>query len=116
MFGRGSDKGYKEILKGISIKTLVHGEKTLMSEFQLKKGSELTEHEHVHEQTGYLVKGKIRLFIGDTSRIVTPGDSWCIPSRLMHKAEILEDSVAIEIFSPYREEYSQFINYDDVEK
>ena len=33
------------------------------------------------------------------------GDSWCIPSGVEHGAEILEDSVAIEVFSPVREDY-----------
>jgi quercetin dioxygenase-like cupin family protein len=43
---------------------LVHGEKTLMTEFRLRKGAVLPRHSHPHEQTGYLVKGGIRLFIG----------------------------------------------------
>jgi hypothetical protein len=76
-----------------------------MAEFLLKKGSRLPQHSHPHEQTGYLVKGRIRLFIGSTKNDVVPGDSWCIPSGVEHGAEILEDSVAIEVFSPVREDY-----------
>ena len=34
-----------------------------------------------------------------------PGDSWCIPGHVEHRAEIIEDSVAIEVFSPVREDY-----------
>jgi hypothetical protein len=34
-----------------------------------------------------------------------PDDSWCIPSGVEHGAEIIEDSIAIEVFSPVREEY-----------
>jgi len=34
-----------------------------------------------------------------------PGDSWCVPSGVAHGAEILEDSVVIEVFSPIREDY-----------
>jgi len=36
---------------------------------------------------------------------VAPGDSWCIPGNVEHGAEILMDSVAVEVFSPVREEY-----------
>jgi quercetin dioxygenase-like cupin family protein len=35
----------------------------------------------------------------------TRGASWCIPADVLHDAEILEDSVAIEIFSPVRPDY-----------
>jgi len=114
MFGIASEKGYTEILAGIKIKTLCHGESMLMSEFLLQKDAALPEHSHPYEQTGYLVKGNIRLIVGDDIREIVPGDSWSIPKDLKHKAEILTDSVAIEIFSPAREDYLKFVNPDDI--
>lgn len=87
------------------MKTLVYGEKTLMTEFRLERGNQLPEHSHPHEQTGYLVKGHIILYIGPEKHDVESGDSWCIPCNVIHRAEILEDSVAIEVFSPVREDY-----------
>jgi quercetin dioxygenase-like cupin family protein len=78
MFGNNSDNGYIEVLNGIKIKTINYGQDTLMTEFLLKKDSILLEHAHINEQTGYLVKGKIRLFINGSSRIMNPGDSWNI--------------------------------------
>ncbi|MCX5757089.1 MAG: cupin domain-containing protein, partial [Candidatus Hydrogenedentes bacterium] len=99
------ENGYALALPGIEQKTLVHGEKTLMTEFRLKAGSTLPRHAHPHEQTGYLVKGRIRLSIGPDKCDVAPGDSWCIPGGVEHGAEIFEDAVAIEIFSPVREDY-----------
>lgn len=115
MFGIHSDRGYTEIVKGIRIKTLVSGDETLMTEFVMSKGSELPEHKHVHEQTGYLVRGMMRLRISGLSRLVCPGDSWCVPPHVVHSAEILEDSLAVEVFSPYREEYARYLNREDVE-
>jgi quercetin dioxygenase-like cupin family protein len=76
-----------------------------MTEFLLKSGSTLPKHAHPHEQTGYLVKGRIRLSIGSAEYDVKQGDSWCIPSGVEHGAEIFEDAIAIEIFSPVREDY-----------
>ena len=105
MFERHSESGYHLALMGIEQKTLVYGEKTLMTEFLLKKGSDLPRHSHPHEQTGYLVKGKIRLSIGAEEFEAQPGDSWCIPGGVEHGAEVIEDSVAIEVFSPVREDY-----------
>ncbi len=105
MFVKSSNNGYKQSLSGIEQKTLVYGDKTLMVEFRLQKGATLPLHSHPHEQTGYLVKGQIRLTIGVDIHEVMPGDSWCIPGGTQHSAEIIKDSVAVEVFSPVREDY-----------
>ena len=105
MFEKFSDDGFRKSLDGIEQKTLVHGDKTLMVEFRLKKGSILPLHSHPHEQTGYLVNGHILLTIGSDVFKVKPGDSWCILGSTLHSAEIIEDSVAVEVFSPVREDY-----------
>ena len=90
---------------GIEQKTLVYGEKTLMVEFRLRKGAILPLHAHPHEQSGYLVSGRIRLTIGSEVHSVAAGDSWCIAGGVKHGAEIIENSVAVEVFSPVRQEY-----------
>ncbi len=105
MFRKNSSNGYKSVMAGIEQKTLVHGEKTLMTEFILEKGRQLPKHVHPHEQTGYLITGHIRLTIGTEEYNVVPGDSWCVPGGVEHGAEILETAVAIEVFSPVREDY-----------
>ena len=87
-----------------------------MTEFLLKKDSILTEHSHINEQTGYLVSGKIKLYINNRLKIIMPGDSWSVPSNSKHKGEILEDSVAIEVFSPVRDDYKRYMNREDIEE
>ena len=105
MFYKADESGYRQVLPGIELKTLVYGEKTLFSEFRMEANSILPEHSHIYEQTGYLIKGKIRLAVGEQTFEASPGDSWCIPSNTVHSAEILENSLAIEVFSPVREDY-----------
>ena len=105
MFQKHTKSGYIIATPGIERKTLVYGERTLMGEFLLKKGGQLHQNSHPHEQTGYLVTGRIRLSIGSEKKDAMPGDSWCIPSGVEHGVEILEDSVAVEVFSPVREDY-----------
>ena len=116
MYGKHSTEGYSQMLDGIQIKTLCYGESTLMTEFLLQKDAILPEHSHPYEQTGYLVKGKLRLYIGGRSKNLVSGDSWCIAKNVLHKAEVLEDAVAIEVFSPVREDYLKFIVESDIEK
>jgi len=105
MFAKKSPSGYHSPALGIELKTLVHGQKTLMTEFRLQAGSSLPVHSHPHEQTGYLVQGRLRLIVGDDLHDCGPGDSWCIPSGVEHGAEVLEEALAVEVFSPVREDY-----------
>lgn len=105
MYYKKTTTGYSTPLPNIEQKTFVYGDKTLMTEFRLGKGSVLPMHRHPHEQTGYLVTGHLKLTIGGETHDVTPGDAWCIPSGVEHGAETVEDTVAIEVFSPVREDY-----------
>ena len=105
MFYKRDSSGYRQAVQGVYIKTLVHGEKTLLTEFKLEAGKMLPRHAHVEEQTGYLVSGSIELTIRDKTYTVEPGDSWCIPGNVEHGARVLSDSVAIEVFSPVRKDY-----------
>lgn len=115
MFGKKSDNGYTEVLPGIKIKTLCYGDQTLMTEFMLTKDALLPEHSHENEQIGYLVSGQIKLFINDTARVINPGDSWNVPSNIKHRAEILENAVALEVFCPCRTDYLKYVFNPDIE-
>jgi quercetin dioxygenase-like cupin family protein len=105
MIRKLSLRGYRPALPGIERKTLVHGDRTLMTEFRMRKGSTLPRHTHPHEQTGYLVSGRVRLTIGKRTVDLGPGESWCIPAGVPHGARIAADAVAIEVFAPVREDY-----------
>ena len=104
MFEKRSSEVYSGPFPGIRMKTVCYGDKTLMVEFLLNAGSTLPRHAHMHEQTGYLVSGRMHLLVGDETFDVRPGDSWCIAGDVEHGAEIVEDSVAVEVFSPVRED------------
>lgn len=105
MFQKTDETGYKDLLEGISMKPLVYGDNSLMAKFRLKKGSKLPRHSHPQEQTGYMIFGKMKLIIDREAFITTSGDSWSIPGNVEHHAEIIEDSIAIEVFSPVRPDY-----------
>ena len=114
MFGLDSPKGYQDSIPGIRIKTIARGESVLMSKFSMSAGAQLPSHSHPNEQIGYLLSGRIRLYVGESSRDLGPGDSWCVPSGVSHRADILEDSFALEIFSPVRADYLKYLNTEDV--
>jgi len=105
MFNKRSTSGYAQAMDKVTRKTLVHGSRTLMTEFKLEQGAVLPKHKHPHEQTGYLVSGRMDMTIGGETFPVAPGDSWCIPGDVEHSAVAHDNSVAIEVFCPVREDY-----------
>lgn len=100
-----SPDGYLNVADKIDMKTLVYGEKTLMVEFRLQAGAELPAHHHPYEQTGYLVSGKMDLTIEGKTEAMSAGDSWVIYENETHSAICTGDAVAVEVFSPVREDY-----------
>lgn len=105
MFIKNDERDSKPHLKGIRYKTLTFGDRTSLSEFNLKKGSIIPRHKHPHEQTGYVISGRLIFTIDDERFEAEPGDSWNIPGNVEHDAEVLEDTLVIEVFSPAREDY-----------
>ena len=105
MFTKSDVDGFETVAPGIRRRTLCYGSTTLMTEFQLERDHVLPMHSHPQEQTGYLVGGRLRLTIGERVYDVVPGDSWCIAGGIVHGAEVLDDALAVEVFSPVREDY-----------
>ena len=105
MFKKSSEIKPVNMMEGVERKTLTRGKRMLLVEFSFRAGATVPEHKHLHEQTGYLCRGSGKLWIGDDAFELLPGSSWSIPPDAPHKAEFFEDSVAIDIFSPVREDY-----------
>ena len=94
-----------EMLPGIVRRTLNHGANTSIHEIRMDAGAIVPDHTHPHEQTGYLVSGRILFEMPGTTLELGPGDSWLVPGEVNHKVTALEPSIAVDIFSPVREDY-----------
>lgn len=105
MFKKDATDGYRKLLEGVELQTLVYGDKTLLGRFRLKKGGRVPLHHHPYEQTGFMLSGKVQFWVGGEPFTAEPGDSWCIPENVEHSAEAIEDALIIEVFSPAREDY-----------
>jgi quercetin dioxygenase-like cupin family protein len=94
---------HNQIDDGIKIKVTRQEGSIQMTELELQKGTLLPEHMHRSEHSGYILKGKIRMFIDGVPREMVQGDSWCIGKNICHYTEALEDSVVIEVFDLQQE-------------
>ncbi len=70
--------------------------------WQTPKGTNAPAHSHPEEQFGYVLKGSFEVTIGDEKQVLVAGDSYFIPGGVSHRFRMLEDSVAVDIFSPRR--------------
>jgi len=105
VFVKKRENGVVLIRDGIRKQNLVHGKKTQMVKFFLEKGKSIPIHAHIHEQTGYMISGKMVLSVDSKEHTVNPGDSWCIPGKTPHSAKMIENCVVVEVFSPVRKDY-----------
>lgn len=105
MLRQADSEGFKQLMEGVRLRSLVHGERTHLTEVRLSKGAVVPQHEHPQEQTGYLISGSLRFNVDGEVAVATAGASWNLPAAIPHGAEALEDTVVIEMFSPIREDY-----------
>lgn len=91
--------------KGVEFVVGATGERMMVTLMQFKRGDRVGTHRHESEQSGYCVSGRFKLRIESEEHLVEPGDSYLIPGNTDHSYEVLENSEAVEVFSPPREEY-----------
>jgi quercetin dioxygenase-like cupin family protein len=87
---------------------LITGDRIMLSHVYLKKGAIVPQHNHHNEQITYILEGGLRFWIGDDESEVIDvraGEVLHIPSLVKHKAEALEDTVDVDIFSPPRQDW-----------
>ena len=95
----------KQIMDGVKIR-VAYGEKVMMSYVNIHANTTIAEHSHPHEQMGLFLEGEAEFTIGDETKLVKPGMAYLVPSNVKHKVVTSDQSVlALDIFSPIREEY-----------
>ena len=87
---------------------LITGERMMLAHVYLKKGCIVPRHQHENEQLTYILDGALRFWIGEDERdelVVRAGEVLHIPSNVWHKAEALEDTLDVDVFSPPRQDW-----------
>jgi quercetin dioxygenase-like cupin family protein len=102
-----------ELLKNIAPKELApgltgyyaHGTNMTLGLVEIKAGSNLPEHKHVHEQITYILEGQLDMNIGGEACTLTAGMYHVIPSNMLHSAIAKTDCKVMDVFNPVREDY-----------
>jgi quercetin dioxygenase-like cupin family protein len=100
-----ADAAQVEMGTGIHRRTMATTDEAMLCEFFLEKGAIVPPHSHMNDQVGYIAYGALELTVGDQVRVLQRGDSYAIPGGVVHSALVLKDTLALDVFSPPRNDY-----------
>lgn len=100
-----STEWQERTFKGVGFRVGATGERMMVTLMAFKEGQEVGTHSHPHEQAGYCIQGRFVLTIDGLSTVIEPDDSYVIPGGASHSYRVLENALAVEMFSPPREDY-----------
>jgi quercetin dioxygenase-like cupin family protein len=90
---------------------LFTGERMMLAQVYLDKGAIVPWHSHENEQLTWVLEGALRFWVGKEGTadvkemVIGAGDVLFIPSNVPHKAEALEDTLDVDVFSPPRQDW-----------
>lgn len=93
-----------ELFPGFNAR-IIHTDHVTIAHVEIKGGSPLPEHSHVHEQTIQLMSGTFEFTIeGETKRFDKP-TVIVVPSNFKHSGKAVTDCRIIDVFCPVREDF-----------
>ena len=98
----------KEALSPELSRRFISTERMMLAQVYLEKGCVVPQHSHENEQLTWILEGVLRFWLGeDGSEVVdvAAGEVLHIPSHLAHRAEALETTLDVDIFSPPRQDW-----------
>jgi len=84
---------------------MIHTAQMTIARIHLKKGAVVPLHSHPNEQISTLERGAMRFLIEGQETVLRPGQMLEIPPGVAHSAEALEDSLAVDLFTPPRADW-----------
>ena len=92
----------KEVLNDKISRKVISGEKITMAQIFIAKDAVVPLHHHENEQISSVSAGALRFELEGKEIVAREGDVLLIPSNVPHRVVALEDSLALDVFSPIR--------------
>lgn len=94
-----------EALNDLIGRQMLNGEAMTLARIMLAQGAVVSEHSHENEQISTVVSGRLRFRLGGEETVLGAGESLLIAGNVPHRVEALEDSIALDVFAPRREDW-----------
>ena len=95
----------EEPLNPLLGRKMFHGRNATVARIRLRKGAVVPMHSHPNEQISMIESGALLFTISGEERVLRAGDAVVIPPDAPHRVEALADSLAVDLFSPPREDW-----------
>lgn len=102
-----SERPWIELFPGVHRRRIALTDRIYQMEVRLAAGSHVPLHSHPEDQVAYVVSGRLRFQVGEEIIDATAGRSVAIPGSTPHAVWTVEDTLAIDTFSPPRTDYLQ---------
>lgn len=83
----------------------IHSETMTFAYWEIRRGSTVPEHSHMHEQVVNMLEGEFEFTIGGDCKILSKGMVAIIPSNVRHTGKAITDCKILDVFHPVREDY-----------
>jgi quercetin dioxygenase-like cupin family protein len=87
------------------VRRFITADRVTVARFEMTRGGVVPRHAHENEQVSYVVSGALKFRFDDRDVIVGSGEVIQIAPNVPHAAEVVEDCVAIDVFSPVRQDW-----------
>ena len=96
----------KEIVPGYFAK-FVHSKNMTIAYWNIKAGSTLPEHSHLHEQISLVLSGNFELTVDGKPFLLKADHSYVIPSGASHSGKAITNCKIVDTFYPVRDDYKK---------
>jgi quercetin dioxygenase-like cupin family protein len=86
-------------------RVLVHTDELMVVEFAFEKGAVGALHAHPHVQASYVAEGRFEVTIDGKVETLDQGDSYIVPSNLVHGVKALAAGRLVDSFAPHRADF-----------
>ncbi len=105
IFARAGEGATTETGPGSTRRVLLHTDELMLVEFVFEKDAIGAPHAHPHVQASYIAAGAFEVTIDGKVDTLRAGDSFIVPSNLVHGVRALEAGTLIDSFTPHRADF-----------
>lgn len=99
------DAPWNDLGGGVKRQILTHDASVMMVRVVFEKGAIGAPHHHPHIQCTLVASGRFEVTIGDRKAILAAGDSFIVPTDVVHSVVALEAGELVDTFTPRRDDF-----------
>ena len=104
-FARAGARPVTETGPGTTRRVLADNPELMLVRFEFTAGAVGEPHSHPHVQACFVAAGRFEVTIDGTTETLSAGDSFIVPSGVIHGVRALEAGTLIDSFTPRRADF-----------